>query len=313
MNWDGKVYNTDLSNDEVLQDKHLTQLSGKKSPSYLATLCLEGSRPIPVFAKDFSGRFGGVPETLHQRWVDEVRTLLGVEKIGTCCLVTSDGVWLLMKNLAASESYYQEEQDESGGESERLTYKLIKSATAKDSSEFIDMFKAGIPNVGAYLKQYGERKFSGEMLREYIRLVLIRYVTETKDTNNRNILVRTRDSRVFSIDETNPKPREKVDREGNWNGNTHKLFSQVVSGEVHALIQKHIRDHSEEWVEELNRWKEAATEVQELKERLAGDEEEGSGSKGKGVRSREVETRFKARVEELIRGVGKFAKKLETK
>jgi hypothetical protein len=175
------------------------------------------------------------------------------------------------------------------------------------------MFKAGIPNVGAYLKQYGERKFSGEMLREYIRLVLIRYVTETKDTNNRNMLVRTRDSRVYSIDETNPKPRDKVDREGNWNGNTHKLFSQVVSGEVHALIQQHFREHTEEWIEALNCWKEAANEVQELKKRLSGDEEEASGSLGKGMRWEEVGTRFKARVEDLIRGLGKFAKKPESK
>ncbi|HAS39979.1 MAG TPA: hypothetical protein DCS93_05840 [Microscillaceae bacterium] len=198
----------------------------KKTPTFYAVLEYKGTQ-TNVFVK---GGFKGLNQNiLYQCWVDELKPLFGLAKIGThiALLDTPNKVnseyFLIMRDFGPGVKHYPTVQQEG----------ITK--IDKDNIPMLQMVR--------WLKKNSWEQHPG-WLQHYIDILFFRQIVESSDTNNTN----------FIVNPTQPIPLLSVDENHKGAFLNGKLFSHRPTNQCLETVLQFTKQHKDQLVSQLDDW-----------------------------------------------------------
>lgn len=205
----------------------------KKTPTYYAVMHYKG-HTTNVFVK---GGFKTLSHSiLYQCFVDELKPLFGLAKIGTHIALMHTGkhqqteYFLIMRDFGPGVAHYP--------------------TIRKDGISRIDKDSIPILQMVRWLKVNDLRK-KPAWLVYYVNILLFRQIIESSDTNNTNFIVNpAEDIPLLSVDE-NPKGYFLKG----------KLFSHKPTQYCLQTVLDFIKNHKKQLLNQLTHWKKITQEV----------------------------------------------------
>ena len=198
----------------------------KKTPTFYAILEYNGAQ-TNVFVK---GGFKELHDNIfYQCWVDELKPLFGLAKIGThiALLDTQDNstaeYFLIMRDFGPGVKHYPTIQH----------HGITK----------IDKENIPVLQMVRWLKKNDWTQHSG-WLQHYIDILLFRQIVESSDTNNTN----------FIVNPTEPIPFLSVDENHKGEFLNGKLFSHRPTKKCLETVLQYTKQHKDQLVNQLDNW-----------------------------------------------------------
>jgi hypothetical protein len=197
-----------------------------KTPTYYAEMHAKNYL-YNVFVK---GPFKAWHDNIsYQCFVDELKPLFGLNKIGT-------HIAIMTPSSGGEEKHFLIMRDFGDGVKH---YPVIET----DGIEKIDKEKIPILQMVRWLKKHDVAAHP-RLLKHYVEVLLFRQIVESSDTNNTNIIVNLKkENPILSVDENHKGYFLKG-----------KLFSHRPPKKWSLLIQRYFKTHQDEMIEKLKNW-----------------------------------------------------------
>ena len=202
-----------------------------KTPTFYAILDYQGKQ-INVFVK---GGFKALNyNVLYQCWVDELKPLFGLAKIGT-------HIALLDTQPAKAPAYFLIMRDFGPGVQHYPT--IQHQGITKIDKENIPILQ-----MVRWLKQ-NDWEQHPDWLPHYVNILLFRQIVESSDTNNTN----------FIVNPTQPIPFLSVDENHKGAFLNGKLFSHRPTKKCLETVLQFINNHKDQLIQQLEDWQKVVT------------------------------------------------------